>query len=232
MRSLRKIWSIKFLVFTFPVHELRKSSLSVIYDLNKLALIPRGGSTVILLPFCKIITGNCGLGILVNHNRKSLCTWNMRKAFSYFFYIILSSERWKDYSNDFSFITRLTDQMTNDLLTKVKMWEKECEKNDEWLVPKMKNIHDRDQLVRPIFLMLASKMVINGNFERIPIDLFPSPLASLIQLLDPRTTNLYVKIFVLDFYLSLTEWYRIKTFREFHFLSKFIQISCRICTNR
>lgn len=56
------------------MHDVRKSSLSVIYDRNKLALIPRGGSTVILLPFCKIITGNCGLGILVNHNRKSLCT--------------------------------------------------------------------------------------------------------------------------------------------------------------
>ena len=36
--------------------------------------MPRGGSTVILLPFCKIITGNFGLGILVSHRRKSLWT--------------------------------------------------------------------------------------------------------------------------------------------------------------
>lgn len=47
-----------FKIYTFPVQDVRKSSLRVIYDRNKLALIPRGGSTVILLPFCKIITGN------------------------------------------------------------------------------------------------------------------------------------------------------------------------------
>ena len=33
--------------------------------------MPRGGSTVILEPFCRIDTGNLGLGMLVSHRRKS-----------------------------------------------------------------------------------------------------------------------------------------------------------------
>ena len=57
---------------------LRDSSLNPVNDFSKLALIPLGGSTVILLPFCRIGTGNFGLGILVNQIRKSLCTYSMR----------------------------------------------------------------------------------------------------------------------------------------------------------
>ena len=61
-------------LFTLFSQELRKSSVKPVYDLSKLALIPLGGSTVILDPFCRINTGNLLLGILVNHRRKSLCT--------------------------------------------------------------------------------------------------------------------------------------------------------------
>ena len=65
---------------TLPVQEVRKSSLKVIYDRSKFALIPRGGSTVILLPFWRIITGNCGLGILVSQSRKSLWTYQWQRG--------------------------------------------------------------------------------------------------------------------------------------------------------
>ena len=64
-------------IHTFLV-ALRDSSLNPVNDFSKLALIPLGGSTVILLPFCRIGTGNFGLGILVNQIRKSLCTYSMR----------------------------------------------------------------------------------------------------------------------------------------------------------
>ena len=37
-------------------------------------LIPRGGSTVILLPFCKMETGKWGDGVDVNQRRNSLWT--------------------------------------------------------------------------------------------------------------------------------------------------------------
>lgn len=36
--------------------------------------MPRGGSTVNFEPFCRMDTGNFGLGILVSHKRKSRCT--------------------------------------------------------------------------------------------------------------------------------------------------------------
>ena len=54
----------------------RKSSFWEAYALNKFALIPRGGSIVILLPFWRIETGNLLLGIDVNHNLKSRWTFN------------------------------------------------------------------------------------------------------------------------------------------------------------
>jgi hypothetical protein len=38
------------------------------------ALRPAGGSRVIFMPFCRMLTGNAGLGMLVSHSRKSLCT--------------------------------------------------------------------------------------------------------------------------------------------------------------
>lgn len=39
-----------------------------------LALRPAGGSSVIFTPFCRMLTGKAGLGMLVSHSRKSLCT--------------------------------------------------------------------------------------------------------------------------------------------------------------
>ncbi len=41
------------------------------YDLNRLALIPFGGSNVILTPFYKTLIGNLSDGFEVNHNLKS-----------------------------------------------------------------------------------------------------------------------------------------------------------------
>jgi hypothetical protein len=59
-------------------------------------------------------------------------------------------------------------------------------------------LHDPDRLVRLIFQGLASRMVINDNFEKTPIGLFPLLLASLIQLLDPMKENVRQDIFVFD----------------------------------
>ena len=53
----------------------KNSSLKLEKDFKRFALIPRGGSTVILLPFWRTGTGNFGLGMLVSHKRKSLWTW-------------------------------------------------------------------------------------------------------------------------------------------------------------
>ncbi len=82
--------------------------------------------------------------------------------------------------------------MINDLLTEVETVRKGArdiyKKKREMISHFDKDIldlHDQDQLVRLIFLMLASMMVINDNFEKIPIVLFPSLLASWIRLEDP-----------------------------------------------
>lgn len=40
------------------------------YDLNMLALRPLGGSVVILMPFCKTVTGKSPEGYEVSHKRK------------------------------------------------------------------------------------------------------------------------------------------------------------------
>lgn len=122
-----------FSSFTFPVHDVRKSSLRVIYDRKRFALIPRGGSTVILLPFCKIITGNIGLGILVSHNRKSLCTWKEKTKVFRLIKRWYSDERERERKSlRSSFIFHLTDQMINDLLTRKKMFMFCQWKNADW----------------------------------------------------------------------------------------------------
>ena len=41
------------------------------YERFRLALTPAGGSLVILTPFCRIVTGKCGDGMLVSHSLKS-----------------------------------------------------------------------------------------------------------------------------------------------------------------
>lgn len=56
----------------FPV---RNSSVNPVKDLRRLALTPRGGSRVSLEPFCRMGTGNLGLGMLVSHSLKSRFTW-------------------------------------------------------------------------------------------------------------------------------------------------------------
>ena len=57
---------------TFSPQEFKKSSLKLVYDLRRLALMPFGGSTVILEPFWRMKTGNFGDGMLVSQRRKSL----------------------------------------------------------------------------------------------------------------------------------------------------------------
>lgn len=57
------------------VEEEIKSLVSLRYVFCRLALMPLGGSMVILEPFWRMDTGNLLLGRLVSHRRKSLCTW-------------------------------------------------------------------------------------------------------------------------------------------------------------
>ena len=52
-------------------HSLNYSSLIELYDLNRFALNPWGGSKVILTPFCKTEIGNVDVGIDVSHNLNS-----------------------------------------------------------------------------------------------------------------------------------------------------------------
>jgi hypothetical protein len=56
------------------VHPARSASLSLLYCRSRLARSPAGGSSVILTPSCSRLTGKEGLGMLVSHSRKSLCT--------------------------------------------------------------------------------------------------------------------------------------------------------------
>ena len=53
---------------------MRNSSVNPVKDFRRLALTPRGGSKVNLEPFCKMGTGNLGLGMLVSHSLKSRLT--------------------------------------------------------------------------------------------------------------------------------------------------------------
>ena len=50
------------------------ASVNLLYCLSRFALRPAGGSSVIFTPSCRMLTGKEGLGMLVNHRRKSLCT--------------------------------------------------------------------------------------------------------------------------------------------------------------
>ena len=50
------------------------SAPHLLYCLVRLLLSPLGGSRVILTPFCRMLTGKSGDGMLVSHRRKSLCT--------------------------------------------------------------------------------------------------------------------------------------------------------------
>lgn len=62
---------------TFSCSEWKNSMRSLtwfVYALNMFALMPAGGSTVILLPFCKMATGKCGEGVEVSQILKSLWT--------------------------------------------------------------------------------------------------------------------------------------------------------------
>lgn len=66
-----RVFHDHYLTLLFPS---RMSSLKPVKDFSKLALIPLGGSTVILLPFWSTGTGNLALGMLVSQMRKSRWT--------------------------------------------------------------------------------------------------------------------------------------------------------------
>ena len=74
---------------------LNYSSERAVYDLNKFARRPWGGSNVIFTPFCRTEMGKVGVGIEVSHNRKSPWVLSLKSSTSFSKSDIQDAAKWQ-----------------------------------------------------------------------------------------------------------------------------------------
>mmetsp|Transcript_11751 Transcript_11751/g.49290 ORF Transcript_11751/g.49290 Transcript_11751/m.49290 type:complete len:218 (+) Transcript_11751:1979-2632(+) len=70
----RQMENSSFLWLAGSLHSSMYSSVILVYDRIRLAFKPLGGSSVILMPFCRIATGNAGDGMAESQSLNSGCT--------------------------------------------------------------------------------------------------------------------------------------------------------------